>query len=237
MYSKTSMLYWWPKVNELHIPIPKTEIVEVPYRHLVAMLDGKRLPRQYEKAVIDAAGSIGFPLFLRTDMSSAKHSWERTCFVSGIHDLLRHIWTLIDETLAAGMFGELDPNALVFRELLDLDSAFIAFSGLPISRERRYFARDGIVECHHAYWIQDAIEKSWKLPSNEDWRQLLGVINEETPDEEGMLGPYSSSITKVLGGYWSVDFACSREGQWYLLDMAEGEKSWHPEHNISTTNV
>lgn len=228
--SKTSMLYWYPRIKDLGIPMPKTEIVEVSYYNLVGLLDGKRLSPQDEENLCRAGDEIGYPLFLRTDMASAKHQWERTCFVPKVEDLFRHIWSLVDETLAAGMFGGLDPNALIFRELLALDSAFTAFKGLPISRERRYFVRNGIVECHHPYWIEDAIANGYPLPNNKDWRRLLAVLNHETPDESGILGPYAESLGKTLSGYWSVDFALSQAGIWYLIDMAEGEKSWHPEH-------
>lgn len=225
---KTSMLYWWPKVKDLQIPTPRTEIVEVPYKYLLGILDGKMIPKRYVKKVVGASDTIGYPLFMRTDMSSAKHSWERTCFVATQEELFKHIGTLIDETLAAGMFGELDPNALVFRELLRLNSFFTAFSGLPISAERRYFVRDGEVESHHHYWTQDAIEKTWKKPSEPDWRERLAALNRENPDEVRLLTAYASSIGKTLSGYWSVDFAEAEDGTWYLIDMAEGEKSWHP---------
>ena len=34
-------------------------------------------------------------------------------------------------------------------------------------------------------------------------------------------------VGEVLDGYWSVDFAEVKSGGWYLIDMAEGNKSWH----------
>lgn len=227
---KTSMLYWYPKVKDLGIPMPKTEIVEVPYTHLIRMLDGKMMPKRYVQKVIEASDKTGYPLFMRTDMGSAKHSWERTCYVPEKEGLFKHIWALIDETLAAGMFGELDPNALIFREFLYLEDAFTAFNGLPVSKERRYFIRDGEVECHHPYWIQDAIEKDWRSNKPSDWRELLKELNSEGDSEIKLLTLYSGQIAKALPGYWSVDYAKVLGGTWYLIDMAEGEKSWHPEH-------
>lgn len=229
MITKTSMLYWWPKVKDLGIPVPRTEMVKVPYEHLAVMLDGKRLPARYERRIIEATGKFNFPIFLRTDMGSAKHHWEATCFVPKMEDLFRHIWSLIDNTLAAGMFGELDPNALVFRELLPLNSFFTAFNQLPISAERRYFVRNGEVECHHPYWIHDAIERDWRQ-SEPDWRERLAALNKENIDEIRLLTAYAISIGKEMGGYWSIDFAEDKAGTWYLIDMAEGEKSYHPEH-------
>ncbi len=229
--SKTSMLYWYPRVQGLGIPLPRTEIVEVPFNHLISVLDGKRLPKRYVTKIIEASAKIGYPLFLRTDMGSAKHSWERTCYVPEGKSLFKHIWALIDETLAAGMFGELDPNALVFREMLQLNSFFTAFSGLPISCERRYFIKDGKVACHHPYWIQDAIERSWKQPSEPDWKERLFTLNKEGKEEITLLSEYATKVSEVLDGYWSVDFAEVKGGglNWRLIDMAEGEKSWHPD--------
>ena len=32
--------------------------------------------------------------------------------------------------------------------------------------------------------------------------------------------------------YWSVDFAPSK-GQWFVIDMAPGARSWHPDHRQS----
>lgn len=226
---KNSMLYWWPEVKDLQIPVPETVIVEVPFKHLVSMLDDVMLPREYVELILSAKDMIGFPLFLRTDMASAKHHWEGTCFVSNVEELFRHIWSLIDETLAAGMFGELDPNALVFREFLKLNSFFTAFNGLPISAERRYFIRDGAVECHHPYWIQDAIEKSWRKPIETDWKERLAALNKESAEEVKLLTDYATRIGKVLDGYWSIDFAEAEGHTWYLIDMAEGEGSWHPQ--------
>lgn len=228
--SKTSMLYWWPRIKNLGIPVPRTEIVEIPYTYLVSILDGKPLPKEYLVMAEEAGRKIGYPIFLRTDMASAKHQWDRTCFVPTEDKLFKHIWTLVDETLTTGMFGELDPNALVFRELLELTSPFTAFSGLPISCERRYFIRNGKVECHHPYWPESAIERSWIPPSEPRWRELLASLNIELPWEIELLTNYASRVGTVLDGYWSIDFSEGQKSTWYLIDMAEGDKSWHPKH-------
>lgn len=233
--NKSSMLYWWPVVKGLHIPKPKTLIVEVPCEHLVSMLDDVMLPERYVRAIVETANEISFPLFVRTDMASAKHHWEDTCFVPEPKELFKHIFRLIDNTLAAGMFGELDPNALVFREYIPMYAEFAAFTGLPIAKERRYFVRSSKVLCHHPYWIEDAIAHSWKAPSKDNWRELLANLNQESAREIRLLTAYASEIGAHLGGYWSVDFAYSRDGVWYLIDLAEGEKSWHPKSCIHSS--
>ena len=228
--SKSSMLYWYPKISALGIPLPKTEIVKIPYNHLVSLLDGKKLPKKYVVKIYEASEKFGYPLFLRTDMGSAKHDWNSTCFVVEKIDLLRHIFSLIDTTLAMGMFGELDPNALVFREYLCLEDAFNAFDGMPVAKERRYFIKDGKVICHHPYWIEDAIAQDRQGSKPANWQGLLSDLNKEYDTEVRLLSYYSGQIAKVLDGYWSVDFAKVLGGTWYLIDMAEGDKSWHPKH-------
>jgi hypothetical protein len=39
-----------------------------------------------------AAKEMGEPFFLRTDHTSAKHSWEETCFVKSTSDLMQHVY-------------------------------------------------------------------------------------------------------------------------------------------------
>jgi hypothetical protein len=221
----TSMLYWFPKIQGCGVPIPKTKIVEIPFKNLVCLLDGEPLPQKYVNAITEACKEIGFPLFMRTDMGSAKHSWRYTCYVPDAEGL--HITNLIDETLCCGIFGELDPHALVFREFLPLYSTFKAFSDMPVAKERRYFIKDGHVVCHHPYWIPEAIEGHCEEP---DWQDKLRELNEESSDEIIRLTLYAHNIASILKGYWSVDFAYSTNGSWYLIDMAEGDKSWHPVH-------
>jgi len=229
MISKTSMLYWYPKIRGLQIALPKTQIVKVPYDKLVSIIDGKMLPDNYLHQIAKIASKIGYPLFLRTDMGSAKHYWNHTCFVSEPKLLFTHISSLIDTTLAQGMFGELDPNALVFREYLHLESTFRAFDGMPVAKERRYFINDGKVICHHPYWIKDAIEADYHTNKPDNWRELLAELNIETDTEIKLLTSIANKVSKVCAGYWSVDFAKGLNDFWYLIDMAEGEKSWHPD--------
>jgi len=53
-------------------------------------------------------------------------------------------------------------------------------------------------------------------------------MNNETEDEIKILTEYSKKASEVIEGYWSVDFCRAKKGDWYLIDMAEAEKSWHP---------
>ena len=57
------------------------------------------------------------------------------------------------------------------------------------------------------------------------------TLNKEGKEEITLLSEYATKVSEVLDGYWSVDFAEVKGGglNWRLIDMAEGEKSWHPD--------
>ena len=46
-----------------------------------------------------------------------------------------------------------------------------------------------------------------------------------------LLTGYASMVARAIEGFWSVDFCKGADGQWYLIDMATGANSWHPEHS------
>ena len=223
----TSLLYWYPQVKGL-VRTPQTIIVRVDNRDAEEMLD-QGLGAELEAACRRAADAIGYPLFLRTDLISGKHSYLRTCKVPTPDELMPHVGAVLeDHALHLWLDGpEGNVNGLVFRELLPLSAVFTAFHGLPIAPERRYFIRDGEVVCHHPYWIDvDNIESG--RPSVEDWRDLLEAVNFEKLSEREKLRRLSEKVSAVLDGAWSVDWALAN-GDWYLIDMAVAHRSWHPE--------
>lgn len=255
MRDRSSMVYWWPRVMHLSVPMPETEIIDVGHEHLQGLLDGRRLPLEIEVQILGAADRLGYPVFLRTDQASAKHDWERACWVPSRDVLLEHLYAVVEYNELVDMLG-LPYSAVVLRKFIPLDHRFQAFHGnLPISRERRYFVLDGRVLCHHPYWPEEAIaeaeegssawdELAWledvvgqesiarartgrsRLPDN--WRELLRELNVEPEEEVRLLSRYAEEIGAALGGYWSVDFARGADGTWYFIDAAAGEESWHP---------
>lgn len=232
---KNSMLFWWPKIKDLNIPKPQTVIIET--GGTKSFIDCVNSPSKFPRILLNrikkAAHDIGYPIFLRTDQLSGKYggimqqSWPP--LIGFEEDLLSHITMLIEESAMAGILG-LPIRAFIVREFLKLETGFIAFSGMPIARERRYFINNGQVLCHHPYWPEEAIEflrGSGKPPAN--WQQKLKDLNKESDDEICLLTSYARRVGMVLDGYWSVDFAHAESGTWYLIDMAVGYDSWHPE--------
>ena len=247
---KNSLLYWFPLVKDLGIPVPLTKWVAFPQEitRLILSEEGdahdKRLAdERFEACLVKlraVAKEIGYPVFLRTDSASDKHGWEKTAFVRNESELESHILETIEFNEMAGMLG-LNYEAIVLREFLELDWRFKAFHGrMPVAKERRYFVKDGDVICSHPYWFEDAIQQAHnidgtrsdfmgyfphKLPNT--WEKMLEEINYESIVELGKLRAYALLVSDAVKGYWSVDFACTRDGKWYLIDMALGFASEH----------
>jgi hypothetical protein len=224
--TETRMTWWWPKVETVDVPKPRTIIIPADSLDILSLVEPEWEgdPRKMLDAVERAAEEIGYPLFLRTDLVSGKHRWKESCYVAS----RKHLETCLYGVIEANILADVNPKAVVVREYIPMKAAFTAFSGeMPVAKERRYFIRDGKVVCHHPYWPEDAIRfMPGKEP--EGWREKLAQFNRETPEEIGLLIKYASKLAEVLSGYWSVDFAYGHDGVWYFIDAARGELSWHP---------
>jgi len=185
----------------------------------------EQYPQGLTKKIVPLAREIGFPCFIRTDYASGKHDYINSCYVVKEKDLPSHVYNVIESNLLADFIG-LPFKVLFFREFLELEFKFRAFQGkLPIAKERRYFIKDGKIQCHHPYWPVDAIE----MPDNENYKTLLKELNQEEEQEIKLLSKYSLKVRDALKihDYWSIDFACGSNGIWYLIDIAIGENSFH----------
>lgn len=223
----SSMLYWWPKIKDLPIPQPKTEIA---YQKddWWCHLDGIPIEREIITKVNEIANRFGYPVFVRTDLSSGKHNYLESCYIGDYESIHKNIWRLIETNAIKDLWF----NSLIVREYLRLDWRFRAFNGLPIAPERRYFIEDGEVICHHPYWPENAI-KFWGGSKNWEhtiWKEHLKRMNHESIEEIELLTGYTRLVSQNISGDWSVDFAKGANGTWYLIDMATAIQSWHPEH-------
>lgn len=223
--NRVSMLHWWPLVQGADVPMPRTELLLLPEHLVYAVADGAEdndADLRFYGVLQDAAERFGLPLFMRSDLTSGKHDYRTTCRVNDLGDVVSHACAVIEQT----WLGPGEPaQAIVLRELLDLDAPFTAFDGrLPIARERRLFVADGKTICRHAYWPEAAIH----TPSRDDWRILLAAINTDLSGDREIVTTYAERLSAVLPGAWSVDFACDVQGCWWFIDAAPADVSWHP---------
>jgi len=235
---RNCLSYWFPKVAELKIPVPKTVIVHnPPGLELIEFLEdfkgvstkAKLLFRQLILDLEKAADMFGYPVFLRSGLTSAKHGFAKTCHVRKASELPKHVLEIVLFSHMASFLG-LATDVWAVRKMLHPRVYFQAFNGLPISLEVRVFAEEnkGVV-CHHPYWPVEAFEK---LPADsfpDDWKERIGRLyyNYETYLTKEVMGN-SAKIANWIGGAWSIDWLWDQpSGHWFMIDMAVAKDSWH----------
>lgn len=223
--TKDSMLYWYPKIKDLKIFQPRTEIIPIKWTWDKTGNHIEISDRLFEK-VKKQAQKFSFPVFIRGDQTSCKHDWKDTCFVEKLKDLRFHISNLIMGSINVDVFGGVPCDAIAIREFVPMQNLFTAFFGkMPVNPEIRFFVKDGKVKCWHWYWIEDAIFGA----STKNWKKLIQIENQKISSEELLqMHADAHKVGKNFEGYWSIDFCKTKKGDWYLIDMATGERSWHP---------
>lgn len=224
---KTCLSYWFPKLAASGVLVPPTRIVTTE-DELVVLDDGETPPHwtTFLAGLRNAADEVGgYPVFLRTGHGSGKHDWLETCFVPFPEVFGQHVYAIVVWSNIVDMMG-LPTNVWAVRKMLPMLSTFTAFGGFPVNKERRYFIESGKVRCHHPYWPPYSIDGHTAEP---DWQAKLAALNEETPDEVALLTRLSEQVARAFDGdgAWSLDWAQTRDGDWYAIDMAEMHRSYH----------
>jgi hypothetical protein len=227
---KTSMLYWYPKLQELNLNLPKTYFIELEsFKDQNSEISMKINFKLFEslKEKIGLLG--GAPVFIRTDLASNKHFISKSSYLPNTQEntMRMHLYELFLHNEMANFFG-LPYSHLVVREWINLDYKFIAFKGLKIAKEVRVFINNGKLVCSHFYWPEDAIKFFHGCNERPGWQDLLKQTKDETMGYIKEIESLAQVVATQFKGYWSVDFAIDITGKIWLIDMAKGEKSWHP---------
>jgi len=232
----TRLTWWFPRLPS-SIPTPRTLIIDGidSYQVMSSVYDGNAASMLEVVAAAEkirqAALEVGLPAFLRTDITSAKHGWENTCFLAtaDVNTIVGHMAEIVEY---AEMGNAPLSYAFVVREMLqsipicdESGAPVVAFHGrMPITEERRIFVRDGSVVCSHPYWPAEAIRGHTK---SESWEADLETSNELDWWDESELRRMSEEVSRALPGAWSVDWLCTRDRGWVLIDMAQAHTSYH----------
>ena len=219
--------FWYPKLFRLNFPTPKTIILHTNLP-LEKLIDGEKIDglNKFIMNLKEAIIQVGNPAFLRTGYLSNKHDWKKSCFITfeeAKTNLASHILNLVEMSAVATIDRFMPCDFWAVREFIKTKSYFNYFAGeMPITKERRFFVRNGKVECQHSYWPREVFEGIDDKKFEE-----LSMFTEQDMKE---VLPMAEYISKIFSGYWSCDFLKSESGKWYLTDMAIGEKSYHRKH-------
>jgi len=107
---------------------------------------GRELVQPFFDDVEQAATAVGFPCFLRTDHTSGKHEWNRTCFLKSADDIPQHIFNLAEHSEICDFIG-LPRDTWVVREYLPIIpyGSCPHYGNMPLCREFRFFVNDDVV--------------------------------------------------------------------------------------------
>lgn len=235
--NKTCLSYWFPRLLDGGLPVPKTEIVKTNV-DLVSLFDGN-YPEGWPSFLEEmkaAISKIGLPCFLRTGLSSGKHRWKNTCHLTDVALLPQHIANLVEWSHMVDFFG-LAHDVWVVRELLPTKPLCVlpSYGNFPLVPEARCFVADGKVICWHPYWPERSIKEGFpyaKVDLDDDMRELPDNFTDivrsahDLPMHEFL--PLAQRVADVFkgDGAWSVDLLPTDRG-WFVTDMAEAKKSFH----------
>lgn len=228
MSARSALSFWCPMIEIAGLPVPRTHLIKMPKKAIADVwqaLDGKdgdgSLGRFCDQKLAPAARDVGFPCFLRTEHTSAKHDWDRTCHVPSADVLCQHVVAIAEFSECVSMTGELPWDSWAVRELLPTIpmGRCPGFGNMPICREFRFFVDGGEVRCWHPYWPQAALEQGG-ANKRLDYAALCRMDNEDE------LRTLAAAVGRAVGGAWSVDLLETERG-WYVTDMAEASRSFH----------
>jgi len=229
---KTALSWWFPKIEAAGLPVPRTKIISMPSLardYVWTAFDGKEGGADQRAAfeafcgeIAEAGAEFGFPCFLRTDLTSAKHGWERTCYLPTPEDIPAHVFAIAEFSECADIFG-LDWSTWAVREMLPTIplGTCPGYGNMPVCREFRVFVDDGVGRCAHPYWPRAALEQG-----GADTSICAEMVRPMVGRSGGIILALAMRAGAALGGSWSVDILETSNG-WYVTDLAEAHKSFH----------
>lgn len=227
---KNSMAFWLPPLQDANLRVPATTMLHTDVQ-LIDLMDGVT-PDGYETFIKDlrkAADDMGYPCFLRTGHTSAKHGWDLACYLADPAKLERHVTEIVHFSCVADLFG-LPMDTWAVRRMIPTTTLFRCrgFGNFPVTREFRFFI-DGEELVHvQPYWPPDAVADG--EPDNTHWREILFRASQLPDRLKWQLTDMARHAVQALnGGFWSVDLLEDEDGQWWLTDMALGEQSYRYE--------
>lgn len=224
---KTALSYWFPKLVAAGLPVPRTIIVEATSDECLDIgagiwgEEGDGSAVAFLARLKQAADSIGYPCFLRTDHTSNKHQWEKTCFLQRSSDLVNHVAALAEFSEICDFIG-LPYRNWVVREYLPIIpfGSCPRYGNMPVCREFRFFVDNSNIRCIHPYWPMQAL-KDGGVGTDLDYGALC-----EFGGDADKLKALAVAAGHAVGGSWSIDILETLRG-WYVTDMAEAKKSFH----------
>ena len=248
--NKNNFSYWFPKIKDCGIEIPKTFYAKVPievYKELLLSLDDNDLKlnnlQNFLSEITDKAIKDGFAynskVFVKNAVFSNKFDFSNSCKTYLNKDeLLKSILQITYDSEVCGATGE---NEIVIREFINYNEDKIAtiYNGMPLRPEYRVFynfKKHYVVDIvdywdynyvyENLYNYNDRIVfKATKKERKEEWNKYYNQIKETCESYLKNVNSFEEDINNnIIHEIWSIDFMVAND-KIYLIDMALGYNS------------
>jgi hypothetical protein len=230
MIAQDSAKFWFPKLNShpwkwMRDWIPNTALIDYDEDLLAPALLGQAND-EYTRLYFAVEAAIRYevpgPVFIRTDLTSAKHSGRGAYIVDGKdEDGLNHaLLTTLSHAQLKSYHSKIKSSAVMVRQLINVKHDRTAFNGLPIGNEWRVFADQRGHQCSHPYWPDEALNgKMDDGAEGNEWTKHW--VRTDVQDA-------AAQAAKAMREFkWSVDFVEDTAGKMWLVDMATAMNSYH----------
>lgn len=154
--------------------------------------------------IMQALGPFGSgPVIVKDYAKSQKHYWRDACYIpsaadaAGVERVVRRFLELQGDSLNEG---------LVFREYIEFDPVGEhGRSGMPLTREFRFFLRDGEVICRAPYWGESRYD---------------GPVP--------VVADFADAVARVESRFFTMDVAQRRDGDWMIVELGDGQVAGLP---------
>jgi len=229
---------WLPLLDAGGMRTPETSIYMLSAETYMRMLNACEGEGEFPglegfEPLHEAYLRFGGTAFMKLGNFSAKHSWEQSCHLGpglSTEDIRDRVARIMYDQCLVGCTESL---AVAVRRMIPTKPAFLAegFSNMPVTRERRLFTNGCCeVACNHPYWPPEVFREI-----TDEQRAALDDINQITPEEEAYLVEQTQKAARLLAPLhadgWSIDFLQDVAGEWWLIDVARANQSYHWPHN------
>lgn len=235
--------YWFPKVKDCGIKVPKTFVKQIPedlFGHLFMDHPEKDIDYVYNWVENELMPSIPKSLyglvFVKNGAFSNKFDFSTCSVRCNVLELTRAI---IEINYASLMFDTGGNTEIVIRERIPFDESKTAtiYHGMPLRNEYRIFYDfDNHKVLYSAnYWdwsyCHDSISRNVtdKIVYEKVYNELHAhyIFNQDKVMK--LVEEHMKDVN--LSGIWSIDILEDEQGEFWLIDMALGYRSayWNPE--------
>jgi hypothetical protein len=143
------------------------------------------------------------PLIVKDYVKSRKHEWEDACFIPNASNAeqVKRVASNFISRQGENLIGE-----VIFREFIELQSIGThPISGMPLTREYRAFFANEELMCSFPYW------------------------DEVSYNDPGGSEEFIRQFSYIDSNFYTVDYACKKDGGWIIVEIGDGQVSGLPE--------